>query len=139
MKREPRKWKYKRTFNYKNKVESLEPGLSYLYNSKYGLVVMEDTFLYYNQLFTLYRLLKKNFKKNCYLKINVSCVLPYTKKPVSARMGKGKGAWKGFKGFIRKGSFLLELGEVSEKQMQIVLDQCSRRLPVKVKKIKIKL
>jgi ribosomal protein L16/L10AE len=70
----------------------MEPCMSHICFNTYGLVVEKDTFLTYNQLFTVVRLLKKKFKKKVYLRINVSCVLPFTKKPVSARMGKGKGA-----------------------------------------------
>jgi ribosomal protein L16/L10AE len=58
----------------------------------YGLVIEKDIYLYYKQLFAIYRLLKKYLKKKKYFKINYSCILPFTKKPVSARMGKGKGA-----------------------------------------------
>jgi ribosomal protein L16/L10AE len=65
--------------------------MSILGFSTYGLVVCKDIFLNYTHLFTLYRLLKKKLKKKNF-KINFSCILPYTKKPVSARMGKGKGA-----------------------------------------------
>jgi ribosomal protein L16/L10AE len=66
--------------------------MSHLCFTTYGIVVEKDTFLNYNQLFTVVKLLKKKFKKKAYVRINVSCVLPFTKKPVSARMGKGKGA-----------------------------------------------
>ena len=91
MKREPKNWKYKRTFKFSNKVNHLEPAMGHLFFSYYGLVVQKDVFLYYNQLFTIFRVLKKNLKKNCYIRFNVSCILPFTKKPVSKRMGKGKG------------------------------------------------
>lgn len=140
MKREPRNWKYKRTFNLKNKINHLEPSMGHLSFSYYGLIVKKDTFLYYNQIFTLYRILKKNLKKNCYIRFNISCVLPYTKKPVSARMGKGKGAWKGFNVFLRKGTCLLEVGyKKDDIILNFILQECSKRLPVNVKIVKLKI
>jgi len=66
--------------------------MSYISFNIFGLVVEQDIVINFDQLFMLYRLLKKKFKKRCYVKFNISCVLPFTKKPVSARMGKGKGA-----------------------------------------------
>lgn len=138
MRREPRNWKYKRTFKFRNKIEHFEPAMSHLCFSNFGLVVEKDTFLNYNQLFTIYRLLKKKFKKRCYLKFNVSCVLPFTKKPVSARMGKGKGAWKGFNVLVRKGTILFELGNIELIYVIIVFKECSKRLPVKTRLLKLK-
>lgn len=37
------------------------------------------------------RYLRRRLKKSTFLKINMFPYLPFTKKPVSARMGKGKG------------------------------------------------
>ncbi len=92
MKRDPKNFKYKRTFKFVNKVEHFEPAMCHVNFSAYGLVATKDTFLNYEQLFTVYRLLKKKLKRKHLFRFNWSCVLPFTKKPVSARMGKGKGA-----------------------------------------------
>lgn len=113
--------------------------MSLLGFSTYGLVVEQDVFLDYNHLFTLYRLLKKKFKKKNNFKINVSCVLPFTKKPVSARMGKGKGAWRGFNVFLRKGTILLEINNTDFLNLFIILKECMQKLPVKTKIIKLKI
>lgn len=140
MKKEPKNWKYKRTFKFKNKVNNLEPSMGHLSFSYYGLVVQKDTFLHYNQLLTVYRILKKNLKKDCYIRFNFSCILPFTKKPVSMRMGKGKGAWKGFNVFLRKGTFLLEVGyKKNDMILKFVLQECLIRLPANVKIIKLKI
>lgn len=139
MKRDPRNFKYKRTFLLKNKVIHIEPSMSSVQFLTYGLVVQKDVFLYYEQLFTIFRLLKKYLKKKFYFKINYSCILPFTKKPVSARMGKGKGAWKGFNVFLRKGSVLCEVGNLEEKWLLFLLKACSLRLPVKTKIIQLKI
>ena len=139
MKRDPKNWKYKRSFKLVNKIENFEPCMSFLGFSTYGLVVEKDIFLYYTHLFTLYRLLKKKYKKKKVFKINVSCVLPYTKKPVSARMGKGKGAWKGFNVFLRKGTVLLEINDENFNNLQLVLKECMQKMPVKTKIVKLKI
>jgi len=115
----------------------MEPCMSQLGNLNYGLVVEKDVYIYYAQLFTMYRLIKKKLKKKKYFKINFSCILPFTKKPVSARMGKGKGAWKGFNVLIRKGSIICEVGNMSWKVLYKVLKESSEKLPVKNKNNKI--
>ena len=138
MKRDPKNWKYKRSFKVTNKVKNFEPCMSLLGFLTYGIVVEEDIFLDYTHLFTLFRLLKKNFKRKKVFKINFSCILPYTKKPVSARMGKGKGAWRGFNVFLRKGTILLEIGYIDEYKLKLVLKECIQKLPVKTKIVKLK-
>ena len=138
MKRDPKNWKYKRSFKVRNKIDNFEPCMSLLGFSTYGIVVEKDIFLNYTHLFTLYRLLKKKLKKKGVFKLNFSCILPYTKKPVSARMGKGKGAWRGFNVFLRKGTILLEISEVNIFKLRIILKEGMQKLPVKTKIIKLK-
>jgi len=139
MKRDPRNFKYKRTFNLKNKIEHMEPCISQLGFLTFGLVVEKDSWFYYDQLFTLYKFLKKKLKKKKYFKINFSCIVPFTKKPVSARMGKGKGAWKGFYVFLRKGSIICEVGNMPFLFLFMILKESQHKLPVKTKIIKLKI
>ena len=94
---------------------------------------MDNCELFYNQLFSVFKVLKKYFKKRALIKFNVSLQIPYTKKSVSARMGKGKGQRKGFKAVVKKGTLLFELGNVNFMEGYNVLVQCSKRLPVKTK------
>ena len=138
MKRDPKNWKYKRCFKLVNKINNFEPCMSHLGFSTYGIVVEKDIFLEYKHLFTLYLFLKKNLKKKFVFKINFSCILPYTKKPVSARMGKGKGAWRGFNVFLRKGSILVEFSDIKIFFLRNILKECMQKLPVKTKIIKLK-
>jgi ribosomal protein L16/L10AE len=44
-----------------------------------------------NHLNAFIRLIKKTFKKELSLRLNVSLITPVTKKPREVRMGKGKG------------------------------------------------
>jgi ribosomal protein L16/L10AE len=57
---------------------------------------------------------------------------------VSARMGKGKGAWKGFNVFLRKGTILLEINYINFIRINFILNECSKKLPVKTKIVKLK-
>ena len=53
-------------------------------------------------------------------------------------MGKGKGAWKGFNVFVRKGTIILEVGNIDLLNIIFVLKECANRLPVKTKILKLK-
>jgi ribosomal protein L16/L10AE len=53
-------------------------------------------------------------------------------------MGKGKGAWKGFNVFIRRGTFLLEIGNIKTIYILLVLKEIAEKLPVKIKIVKKK-
>jgi ribosomal protein L16/L10AE len=54
-------------------------------------------------------------------------------------MGKGKGAWRGFNVFLRKGSILLEINDINFYKLRIILKECMQKLPVKTKIIKLKI
>jgi len=54
-------------------------------------------------------------------------------------MGKGKGAWKGFNVFLRSGSILCEVGNMPKQILYSILKECSQKLPVKTKIIKLKI
>ena len=53
-------------------------------------------------------------------------------------MGKGKGAWRGFNVFLRKGTILLEISEMNFHKLNIILKECMQKIPVKTKIIKLK-
>jgi ribosomal protein L16/L10AE len=54
-------------------------------------------------------------------------------------MGKGKGAWRGFNVFLRKGTILLEINNTDFLNLFIILKECMQKLPVKTKIIKLKI
>ncbi len=76
------------------------------------------------------------------MKINMFPYLPVTKKPVSARMGKGKGRVYGWIFPCKKGRILYEIRLdvlTSLKQLKLVdqLKGVSKKMPVKVRVIKL--
>jgi len=127
----PNKWKYGRVFNVNVKSSSSSFNLVQYYTM--GLAILDDCEVFYNQLFSVFKVLKKYFKKRALIKFNVSLQIPFTKKSVSARMGKGKGQRKGFKAVLKKGTIIFELGNITYIEGINVLLQCSKRLPVKTR------
>jgi ribosomal protein L16/L10AE len=101
-------------------------------------VLLDNVVLYYNQVFSLFKILRKYFKKRVKIKFNLSLFYPYTKKSVTSRMGKGKGPRRGFKTVLKKGLIIVEFGNVSDLEAFLVFNQCKCKLPVNVKLIKLK-
>lgn len=141
MKKLPKNWKYKRVFDKKavNSKKFNWPAHKQLGVYSYGLVALKSSFFTYEQLFTIFKILKKYFKKQAKIKFNISCVMPFTKKPISARMGSGKGAWKGCNILVQKGTIILELSNVDKLEALIAFKECIVRSPVCLKLVKIKL
>ncbi|HNV44769.1 MAG TPA: ribosomal protein L16, partial [Exilispira sp.] len=63
--------------------------------------------------------------------------IPYTKKPMETRMGKGKGAVDHYVAKIKRGAILYELGgQISEVDALEALHQASFKLPLKCRIVK---
>lgn len=133
----PKKFKYGRSFTIDMRVNTSRYCI--LQYFVLGLVFLEAGDIYYHQVFAIFKLLKKHFKKRVKLKFNISFDIPYTKKSISSRMGKGKGARKGFKALVERGQILVELSGVSFLSGYKALLQGGQRLPLLTKVVKIKI
>jgi len=90
MKEFPKTFKYGRVFRVKLKKDNKAKNFLNVFFFQYGLKVLENGKLTFKQLISINRLLKKLFKKNIFIKYNISMINPVTKKPLETRMGKGK-------------------------------------------------
>lgn len=88
------------------------------------------------------RYIRRKLKKGSFMKINMFPYLPFTKKPVSARMGKGKGRVYGWVFPCKKGRVLYEvrlniLSSLKIERLTRTLKGISKKMPVRVKIIKL--
>jgi large subunit ribosomal protein L16 len=91
MKEFPKTFKYGRTFRIKIKKKEIAKNFLNINFLEYGLKTLENGKITVKHLNSITRLLKKLFKKNVFIKYNISLTNPVTKKPLEIRMGKGKG------------------------------------------------
>ena len=91
---QPRKTKFRKSF--KGRITGINPKSSLLKFGMIGLKSVENSRLTAKQLETSRKIILKLFKKNAIKHARLWCrvfpSIPVTKKPVSVRMGKGKGS-----------------------------------------------
>lgn len=90
MKEFPKKFKYGRIFRVKLKNKQTSVNFLNIWFNQYGIKALENGKLRLNHLNSFVRLIKRMFKKELSLRLNVSLITPVTKKPREVRMGKVK-------------------------------------------------
>ncbi len=88
------------------------------------------------------RYIRRKMKKGTFMKINMFPYLPFTKKPVSARMGKGKGRVYGWVFPCKKGKILYEirlnmLSSLKLRRLTKNLRGIAKKMPVRVKIVRL--
>ncbi|NMC68392.1 MAG: 50S ribosomal protein L16 [Spirochaetales bacterium] len=132
---QPARTKYRKQQRGRNKGEATR-------NNKiafgdYALVALENGYLTPNQIESARITITRNAKGAVKLWIKIFPDIPYTKKPLETRMGKGKGAVDHYVARIKRGAILYELGgQISESDALEALKQASFKLPIKCRIIK---
>jgi len=92
-----------------------------------------------NHLNAFIRLIKRMFKRELNLRLNISLITPVTKKPREVRMGKGKGQRDHWECCIKKGMILFEVGGVnlSKQRLFRMLNLIQEKLPVHTNIVKL--
>ena len=90
MKEFPKKFKYGRIFRVKLKNKQISVNFLNIWFYEYGLKALENGKIRLNHLNAFTRLVKRMFKKELSLRLNISLITPVTKKPREVRMGKVK-------------------------------------------------
>ncbi len=132
---QPARTKYRKLQRGRNKGEATR-------NNKiafgdYALVALESGYLTPNQIEAARITITRNAKGAVKLWIKIFPDIPYTKKPLETRMGKGKGAVDHYVARIKRGAILYELGgQINENDALEALKQASFKLPIKCKIIK---
>jgi len=88
MKEFPKKFKYGRIFRVKLKNKQISVNFLNIWFYQYGLKALENGKLRLNHINAFIRLIKRMFKKELTLRLNVFLNIPVTKKPREVRMGK---------------------------------------------------
>ena len=132
MKEFPKKFKYGRIFRVKLKNKQISVNFLNIWFYEYGLKALENGKIRLNHLNAFTRLVKRMFKKELSLRLNVSLITPVTKKPREVRMGKGKGQRDHWECCIKKGMILFEIGGINLSKQRVfrMLNLIREKLPV---------
>ena len=137
MKDNPNRFKYGRVF--RSKLKNFEKSDIFLnaYFYVYGLKAVENGKIKKQHIQSMFRLLRKLYKKTINFRFNVSLVVPVTDKPREARMGKGKAKRDHWECPVKKGTIILELSSFNFWKIRKGLVLLKEKLPLETKIIKV--
>lgn len=101
-----------------------------------GFFSLESKVVFYNQLFSVEKTLKKKLPKKIKIINNLPLVNAYTMKPSGVRMGKGKGVVKKYYGIIQKNSIFFEFffnKPIEFYKFFLVYNEVKTKLPLRFK------
>lgn len=133
---QPKKPKYKKI--KKGKIRKLEFKANKLQFGNVGLKAVNSAIITARQIEATRQAISRKIKKKGKIWIRVFPDLPITAKPISARMGKGKGSLSHWGVRVRGGTMLFEICGVKDpKIIESALRTGSAKLPLRTKISKI--
>ena len=134
MKQYPSKLKFKK-YHRPNKSFQRLSDQKYFFprNFYYGLKALTPGKITFKQIEAGRRTIRRALSKKSQIRINVFTSFSKTKKPVSARMGKGKGEPYLWFAPIKKGKIIFEAECQDYKTLWKALSQAGSKLPLKTK------
>ncbi|MFW5799557.1 MAG: 50S ribosomal protein L16 [Spirochaetota bacterium] len=126
----------KRT-KYRKKQRGRIKGFAYKGNrisfGEYGLSAQTRGFIFSRQIESARVALTRYLKRSGKVWIRIFPDIPYTKKPLEVRMGKGKGNPEDWFCKIKPGRILFEVAGVTREQAQEAMRLAAHKLPIKTK------
>nr|QUS63610.1 ribosomal protein L16 [Haslea silbo]QUS63813.1 ribosomal protein L16 [Haslea silbo] len=132
---QPKKIKFKKV--RKGKLVKLEFKSNILKFGTIGLKAAESGVIHARQIEACRQAMSRKIKKKGKIWIRIFPDIPITAKPISARMGKGKGALSHWGARVRGGTVIFEICGVQDPKIAIdAIRTGSAKLPVKTKVFK---
>lgn len=129
---QPKKTKYKKT--RKGKLRKLEFKVNQLKFGTVGLKAVNSGIISARQIEASRQAISRKIKKKGKIWIRVYPDLPITAKPISSRMGKGKGSVSHWGARVKGGCMLFEICGVKDpKVIENALRTGSAKLPLKTR------
>jgi large subunit ribosomal protein L16 len=133
---QPKRLKYKKI--KKGKIRKLELKTNKLQFGNVGLKAINSGIITARQIEATRQAISRKIKKKGKIWIRIFPDLPITAKPISARMGKGKGSVSHWGARVKGGTMLFEICGIKDpKIIESALRTGSAKLPLKTKISKI--
>ena len=128
---QPKRTKFRR--EQKNRMKGMAQRGNQLAFGSFGIKTLENCWLTAQQIEAARQAISRHMNREGQIWIRVFPVKPVTKKPLSTRMGKGKGDPYGFVAPITPGRILIEAEGVPLEIAREALRLGAQKLPVKTK------
>ncbi len=127
----PSRTKYRRV--HRLPYDGKSRGNTELHFGEYGLQAKSGAWMTGNQIEAARIAMTRYMKRGGKVWINVFPHMPVTKKPISTRQGKGKGAVDKWVAVVKEGKIMFEISGVSEEVAREALRLASHKLPMATK------
>ena len=108
-------------------------GGTYVAFGEYGVQAMECAYITARQIEATRVAMNRKMRKGGKMWIRIFPDVPFTKKSLETRMGKGKGSVEFWVSAVRKGRVMFELGGVPRDVAEAAFRTASHKLPIKVR------
>ena len=130
----PKKTKYRKA--HKGRIHGAAKGGYTLNFGQYGLKAMEPERITSRQIEASRRAITRHMKRVGRLWIRVFPDVPVSQKPLSVRMGSGKGAPEYWAMRVKPGRIMFELDGVPEEVARGAFERAAAKLPIRTKFVK---
>ena len=138
MKQYPSKLRFKKYHRPKKSFQSLVDNKNFFpKNSYYGLKALSSGKITFKQIEAGRRTIRRAISKKSKIRINIFTSFSKTKKPVSSRMGKGKGEHYLWFAPVKKGKVIFEVECSDYTVLWKALSQAGSKLPFKTKIVSV--
>lgn len=127
----PKRTKFRKPHR-KNLVGDCKGG-DYVAFGDFGLQAEECAYITARQIEATRVAINRKLRKGGKLWIRIFPDVPFTKKPLETRMGKGKGSPEFWVSAVRRGRILFEVGGVPREVAANAFRTASHKLPIKVR------
>ena len=127
----PKKVKYRK--QHRGRRAGMSKGGDYIAFGDFGLQALEPAWVTARQIEAARMAIQRHVKRAGKLFIRVFPDLPYTKKPLETRMGKGKGPPEGWVAVVKPGRILFELEGVTPEVAQEAMKLAAQKLCILTK------
>lgn len=110
-------------------------GGDYVAFGEYGLQALECAYITARQIEATRVAINRKLRKGGKLWIRIFPDVPFTKKPLETRMGKGKGSPEFWVSAVRRGRILFEVAGVPQEVVANAFRTASHKLPIKVRMV----
>lgn len=131
MKNGPKNLKFKKI--KKGKLKKAELKTNKIKFGVVGLKAIESGTISFKQIESSKQIITKKTKRKSKLWVKIFPYTPVTAKPLSVRMGKGKGKISHWSACVKTGSVIFELSGKNRKMLISSLELCRFKLPIKTK------
>ena len=127
----PKRTKYRKP--HRDCLKGEAKGGTYVAFGEFGIQALECAYITARQIEATRVAMNRKMRKGGKMWIRIFPDVPYTKKPLETRMGKGKGAPEFWVSAVRKGRVMFELGGIPREGAEEAFRTASHKLPIKVR------